>query len=151
VNRRLLLAALSGVSAGDTTGIVLTDQSITDVGGQSAVDATVRYQLQTNGIARKGNNFTGLVVIPGQWTSPTAAVGADYEVRAEVVNADPPFAVPTGDAVAQWLSLGTTRTWNVTAGISRITILLLVTIRRANDQVEVASANIFFDAQRLDL
>lgn len=156
MNRRLFLGVLNGVGSdggvNPDISIVLTDQSILDVGGQPSVDAQGSYELRTNGIAYKANNYTGPTVIPGQWTSPTAAVGADYEAFCTIAgtNAFPDGGVmPWSAPLDEWLSLGTSRSWVVLAqGNERISTLLRVTIREAVSQEERATAEIFFDLQR---
>lgn len=148
MNRRLLLGILSGTASAGAGNVQITDQFIADVDAQPSVPANASYRLLANGLAYRAVNWTGPVVIPGEWTSPTEPVGADYEVFAELAFGD--LYGPASSATGQWLSLGTDRQWWVQAdNVALVGAELRITIRDVNTLQEVGSAYITLQARML--
>jgi hypothetical protein len=139
VNRRLLLGVLSGASAA-ADGIQISDQDINDF--QIGQVAFVEYALLANGTAFRATSITGPQQISGQWTNPTLPLGADYEVRATLLDG----TAPSG-TVGSWLSLISNRNWSLSLPTPGFAFcVLLVEIRRTADSAIVATALISLTA-----
>lgn len=150
MNRRLMLGVLNGLVSGGSSGVQISDQTILDSRVQG-LEASASYSLLSNGLAYRSKSTTGPQVIPGQWTSPTAALGDDYEVRAQVVESFPPNGV-SGAALDTWLTLSVSRTWSVIVGpgVEEKYVTLFVAIRRADNQQLVSTAYIYLNAITFD-
>jgi hypothetical protein len=139
VNRRLLLGVLSGASAA-ADGIQIGDQVIDDF--QIGQEAFAEYALLADGTAFRATSITGPQQISGQWTNPTLPLGADYEVRATLLEG----FTPSG-TIGSWVSLISNRNWSLnrpTPGFE--SCVLLVEIRRTADSAIVATALISMTA-----
>lgn len=99
--------------------------------------ATASYSLENDGdIAVNGAD-------DGDWITPKAAAGADYECRATVLSGS--F---TSGTFGSWLALNTTRTWTlVRSTIGTSTASMTLEIRRASDGTVLDSATINFSAE----
>lgn len=99
--------------------------------------ATASYALENDGdIAVNGSD-------DGDWITPKAAAGADYECRATVISGG--FTTGT---FGSWLALSSTRSWTlVQSGIGTATASMTLEIRRASDGTVLDSATISFTAE----
>jgi hypothetical protein len=137
-----LWAALGTAAYANISNQTLVDE----VNGGSA---EARYELGSNGIARKNQRISGtwsMVAIPGEWL--TTGIATDYEVRATLLSGTTPNR-PGSASVGTWLSLGTTRYWGLSTTVPQtLTCSLLVEIRRASSGVVLDSATIGMTAIR---
>lgn len=106
--------------------------------------ATAVYQLLSSGTGQSSRN-TG---VPSTWTWLLVGVNSDYQVRATLVSGPS----PTGDALGSWLSLNSSRAWqiaNANPG-TVVTSVITVEIRKvANSQI-VDTATITIKATCVD-
>lgn len=99
-------------------------------------DATASYALESDG------DIATNLVDSGDWITPKAAAGADYECRATVVS-----GTFTSGTFGSWLALSSTRTWTLTqTTLGTSTASMLIEIRRASDGTVLDSATISFEA-----
>jgi hypothetical protein len=78
----------------------------------------------------------------GNWITPLAAAGSNYEIRMTVNSG----STPTGSATGLWLSLGTTRTWTISqAGIGTNASNVTIEIRRASTGEVLSNGGGAFD------
>lgn len=117
----VFLATLGGARV----SLASASDTISDI--TVVVDAGAALELQNDGdIIEATNNFGSSDV--GDWITPKAAAGSNYEVRVTVNSG----ALSTGTS-GSWLSLGTTRSWSVTqSGAGSSSAEILVEIRRAS-------------------
>jgi hypothetical protein len=104
-------------------------------------NSSASYRLRDDGVALTGSNgsFTS---IPGEWLA--AGTVADFDGRATSATGD------TGSVSGgfdNWINLAGTRTWAITASGGQFhTCTFTVEIRRAADQVTIATAEVTLEA-----
>lgn len=78
----------------------------------------------------------------GNWITPTSAAGSAYDIRLTVNSG----STPSGSAPNIWLSLGTTRSWNITqSGIGTTASNVTVEIRNASTLAVLSDGGGAFD------
>lgn len=99
------------------------------------------YQLDNAGVAKK-NVDSVYTSISGEWLV-TGAVG-DYECRATLVSG----TSPSGDSLATWLALSTSREWYLSTPTlgQYLVCTLTIEIRRTYDLVVLATATVDLDS-----
>lgn len=118
--------------------VAITDQ---EVAASGAAPQSATYRLDNAGAARAIVGVSNVIL--ENWITPTSAAGAAYEARATVVSG----SLSSG-TTGSWLSLGTTRDWNVSRGsVGLSTCILTIEIRRASDSVVIDSATITLSAE----
>jgi hypothetical protein len=134
----LLLAAASCAKQGAGGGGPVYAVNITNRTIDSedvASPCTAGYRLQSSGQAQETNLTETYVNILGEWETGGAA-GNLYEVFCTENSGS-----VTGSLTGQWLSLGTTRTWEVTQSVTGVnTANITVQIRRADTQAVLDTA-----------
>ena len=78
----------------------------------------------------------------GNWITPIAAAGSNYDIRLTVNSG----STPTGSSTGAWLSLGTTRTWTISqSGLGVTTSNVTVEIRNASTLAVMSDGGGAFD------
>jgi hypothetical protein len=115
--------------------VSISDQNVQRIVVDPA-DATASYALESDG------DIATNLVDSGDWITPKAAAGADYECRATVVS-----GTFTSGTFGSWLALSSTRSWTlVRTTLGTSTASMLIEIRRASDGTVLDSATISFTA-----
>ena len=109
-----LIPGLGGVvasgsgSGGGVGSVSITDQTLNAAGAGSQ---TVSYLASNTGVIQRGRN--GVYNTLETWKLSGAA--ADYEIRVTETGGS---GLTGGSAIGSWLSLGTTREWELTETLS---------------------------------
>ncbi len=105
--------------------------------------ASCGYQLDIDGdINHRKTGTGGAYVDSGDWITPKAAAGINYEARVTVTSG----TLSSGTS-GSWLPLNITRTWTVTAVSTIKTCTFTLEIREATSGTVVASASITITAE----
>ena len=110
---------------------------VSSEGFPSSQDAEAGVSVKSDGTCTSFTEGGGTQSETPNWLS--TGVGSDYEVRATVTAG----STPNGASVNTWLSLGTTRYWNVFEsrfGIGTTNTTLTIEIRLASNQNVLATA-----------
>jgi hypothetical protein len=117
--------------------------------------ATAGYALYNNGQAWTQSSSNGGHQITGQWLQAGSA--SAFQARATYVDESGAQYNTSGSALNTWISLGTGATWSIyiqTSGpqgnfesVPSAYGILTVQIRRASDQVVVATADVHLSVQ----
>ncbi len=103
----------------------------------------VQYVLTNAGVEQWTSTSSGGATL-GNWVTPTSAAGSAYEARVTVNSG----TTPNG-TVGSWLSLGTSRAWDLsTVSVTTVTCNLTVEIRNATSLVVVASGTVILTATK---
>lgn len=120
--------------------VLITDQTITDI--LVANPASAAYQLLNTGVCQRVTN-SGTTFIQN-WISPQSGMSG-YEVRATVASGS---GGTLNGTTGSWLSLGTSRTWELTESANTLaTRVLTIEIRNATTLVVQTSASITLQAR----
>ena len=129
----------AGIGTGSSMEVKLTTNGGAHVNPGGT--ATAKYQLNSNGKARKTAAGTGIYEdIPGEWL--LAGLNTDFECQFTKISGED----LTSNPGAGWLSLSTTREGTLVASGTDLDSSYTVEIRRAVDSVVVASATITWAA-----
>ena len=122
--------------------VKITDQltvnnSKSGIGGTAAAT----YRLGNDGVARRQQGVTPLIVISGEWLVGSGTT-SDYEVQATVLSGSGGSFTGPG---AGWNNLGTTRDWSLTVTNNFGERDVLIEIRPVVSNTTTISATISFE------
>ena len=122
--------------------ITISDLSVDDV-TISPTNASATYQLTSAGVINQITNSGG-TTSPGNWISPVAAAGGNYEVRATVNSGS-----LTSGTTGSWTALSSTQSWvRQQNSIGTSSCNLTIEIRHATSLVVLDTASITLNAER---
>lgn len=109
----------------------------------SPINASATFSLENDGDVTKTTGGGGTTDL-GDWISPAAAAGANYECYATLNS-----GTLTSGTTGSWLALNLTRSWNLqrtTVGPSSVS--LTIQIRNAASLVVLASTDVTITAEK---